>query len=318
MRKISRSKDKPVLSIVVTARNDNHGGDLLGRMQRSIDGICRQAASNNCRIELIIVEWNPVPGVPRLHKALSWRFLPAGMSVRVIEVPSGIHRRYRYWRDLSLYQMIAKNVGIRRASADFILATNIDILFSDEIFAFLASGNLQAKHLYRCDRYDIDGASGRVVRINTKMETIETGSGKSYPIYSSDKDDGSAILHTNACGDFQLLDRASWFAVRGYPELDIFSLHIDSLFEYAAYHAGFHEEYLVFPRCIYHIEHQAGWKPKTDKSYKTRFRRVRKMTTAELMVFASDMYRRNRPIIFNGSGWGLAKERLKETFIAGK
>jgi hypothetical protein len=307
MRKISRSSGIPALSIVVTARNDNHGGDLLGRMQRSIDGICRQAASNNCRVELIVVEWNPVAGVPRLHKALSWKVLPSGVSVRVIEVPLRIHRRYRYWRDLSLYQMIAKNVGIRRASADFILATNIDILFSDEMFAFLASGKLQPKRLYRCDRYDIDGADGRVVRINTKMETKEAGSGKSYPIYSSDKENGSAILHTNACGDFQLLDRDSWFALRGYPELDIFSLHIDSLFEYVAYHAGCREESLVFPRCIYHIEHQAGWKPKLDKSYKTRFRRVRKLTSAEMAVFASDMYRRTSPIIFNDRGWGSRK-----------
>jgi len=51
--------------------------------------------------------------------------------------------------------MIAKNVGIRRAYGQFILATNVDILFSDELIRFLASGRLRPRILYRIDRYDV-------------------------------------------------------------------------------------------------------------------------------------------------------------------
>ena len=48
-------------------------------------------------------------------------------------MPSELHARYPHGDALPLYQMIAKNVGIRRARGQFVLATNIDILFSNEL-----------------------------------------------------------------------------------------------------------------------------------------------------------------------------------------
>jgi len=53
--------------------------------------------------------------------------------------------------------MIAKNVGICRARGQFILATNIDILFSKELIQFIANQRLDTKKVYRVDRYDIHG-----------------------------------------------------------------------------------------------------------------------------------------------------------------
>ena len=54
-------------------------------------------------------------------------------------MPPGVHRRYQYSEALPLYQMIAKNVGIRRARGQFVLATNIDIIFSDELVEYLST-----------------------------------------------------------------------------------------------------------------------------------------------------------------------------------
>jgi hypothetical protein len=51
--------------------------------------------------------------------------------------------------------MMAKNVGIRRARGQFVLVTNVDILFSDELMAFLASRRLDGNRLYRIDRHDV-------------------------------------------------------------------------------------------------------------------------------------------------------------------
>jgi hypothetical protein len=51
--------------------------------------------------------------------------------------------------------MIAKNVGIRRARGRFVLATNIDIIFSTELIDYLATRRLEAGRLYRVDRHDI-------------------------------------------------------------------------------------------------------------------------------------------------------------------
>src|SRR5581483_7026871 len=64
-----------------------------------------------------------------------------------------------------------------------------------------------------------------------------------------------AYLHTNACGDFTLLSRRDWFRIRAYPELPVWPMHIDSLFCYAAYHAGIREVILRDPMRIFHIEH---------------------------------------------------------------
>jgi hypothetical protein len=72
-----------------------------------------------------------------------------------VTVPPSIHRRYRWNEALPLYQMIAKNVGIRRATGDYILATNIDILLSHELMSFIAGRRLEAGKMYRVDRYDV-------------------------------------------------------------------------------------------------------------------------------------------------------------------
>src|SRR5580700_4684597 len=98
--------ERPYLSVVVTARNDDHGGNLLGRAQAFVNGLLNQCDLHKLPAELIIVEWNPTQGRHRLGRALVW---PAGegfCEVRIIEVPATLHRLFRHWRALPLYQMI--------------------------------------------------------------------------------------------------------------------------------------------------------------------------------------------------------------------
>jgi len=148
---------EPYVSLVVTARNDDHGGDLLTRMQAFTDGWIEQCNRFSLNSELVIVDWNQVEQRPPLAEALRW---PAGnrhCTVRVITVSQSVHKRYRHADALGLYQMIAKNVGIRRARGEFILATNVDILFSNELVEKLAKRDLSKTKMYRIDRYDAMG-----------------------------------------------------------------------------------------------------------------------------------------------------------------
>ena len=147
-------ESEPYLSLVVTARNDDHGGNLLGRMQIFVNGWLEQARRYNIPSELIIVEWNPPADRPPLAKALRWSAEIGPCEVRIIQVPPEVHERHAHAASLPLYQMIAKNVGIRRARGQFILATNIDILFSNELAEFLGSRQLRTDRMYRIDRYD--------------------------------------------------------------------------------------------------------------------------------------------------------------------
>ncbi len=145
---------EPYLSLVVATRNDDHGGNLLGRTQIFLDGWLTQARRYNIPSELIFVEWNPPADRPPLAEALQWPADFGPCTVRILEVPADVHRRYRHAAGLPLYQMIGKNVGIRRARGRFVLATNIDILFSNELAAFLGAQQLQENRLYRVDRFD--------------------------------------------------------------------------------------------------------------------------------------------------------------------
>jgi hypothetical protein len=150
----SGESETPYISVVATARNDNHGGNLLGRMQVFVDAWINQCKRHNLSAELVIVEWNPPSEKPGLAEALRWPSDTGPCQVRIIQVPAELHRRFRHAEALPLYQMIAKNVGIRRARGEFILVTNIDVVFSSELVRFLAGRKLKKGRIYRIDRHD--------------------------------------------------------------------------------------------------------------------------------------------------------------------
>jgi len=144
----------PHVSIVAVSRNDDHGGDMRTRMQFFVDGFIAQCRRHQLNAELILVEWNPPPDRPPLEDALTWPsdFGPA--SVRIVTVPPDLHRELEHSADLPLFQMIGKNVGIRRARGQYVLATNVDILFDDGLVRYLTD-SLQPGIILRVDRYDV-------------------------------------------------------------------------------------------------------------------------------------------------------------------
>jgi hypothetical protein len=147
--------NEPYLSVVVTTRNDDHGGDPLKRLQAFINCFDAQCRRTGLDAEVIVVEWNPPPDRPWVSSLVELPN-PSACTYRFIEVPPALHDRLKYADVLPLFQMIAKNVGIRRARGRFVLATNIDIIFSNELVEYLASRQLRAGTLYRVDRHDID------------------------------------------------------------------------------------------------------------------------------------------------------------------
>jgi hypothetical protein len=147
----------PYLSVVATTRNDNHGGDLTKRTQAFIDGLAVQATRHRVPVELVLVEWNPPPDRRSLAEEMRWPKSTPFYHARIITVPADIHAAVDPKSRLPLYQMIGKNVGIRRAHAPFILATNIDLLFSDALFQEFRRG-LRSDRVYRADRCDVDAS----------------------------------------------------------------------------------------------------------------------------------------------------------------
>lgn len=369
---------RPHLSVVATSRNDGHGGDLVHRMQLFVDGLADQAARHGVATELVMVEWNPPGDRAPLADVLSWPDADGHLRSRLVTVPPEVHARFDPDGVLPMFQMIAKNVGIRRANGAFALATNIDILLSEPLAALLA-GPLETSTLYRTDRVDIDvppdadlaearaATHGEPVRIVRKDGIYVPGRGRILPTYQSLPDyvacqlrsrwggggapargpeqrrtgsrwdqvrDRAAALQAllqvprvfgNACGDFTLLDRASWDELRGYPEWPMFSWNLDTVLLYQAHAHGlaFHDLPAELP--AFHMDHEtgSGWTPDGRDALFERIdaRGISYLRDSDLRNLALEAERdrrRRRPPVYNDERWGLVDVDLPDVEVSGR
>lgn len=282
---------KYYLTIVATSRNDNHGDDLIKRTSAFVKSVFGQSKKWQLPVELILVDWNPPDGKALLHEVLPKPENDDFVSLKYVVVPQEVHNSYKNATTIPLYQMIAKNVGIRRASGEFILCTNIDILFSDRTFEFFSKKQLKLNTYYRANRCDIPKEVMQFTDLNEQLEfaskNIINRLGKSqdeellslprfvYFVPRLAKVLNSFVLwlwtktHPNqfphfrvdfdACGDFTLMSKQDWEDIEGYPELDMYSIHIDSMGVWAANALGKKQVILPYKAPIYHIYHEDGW-----------------------------------------------------------
>lgn len=261
-------KLKPYLSIIIFSRNDDHQGDMFKHMQTAITSLIIQVKRYNLKAELILVEWNPPVDRPLLKDALSWPDDLGPLAIRIIVIPPSIHKKYKCSNKAKIVIRAASNVGIRRARGEFILATNADILFSDELINFLSLEKLNKNSIYRANRCDvhrdvlkcssvqeqIDFCKKNIIRVWQKPDKSPHGLIK-YP-----------ILHSNAC-DFILFARKYWHLLHGYPELNNLGIGTDPLLCYMAYLAGLKEKILKDPMRVYHIDHKSKWREPTKINF---------------------------------------------------
>jgi hypothetical protein len=233
------------------------------------------------------------------------------------------------------FEYLAKNAGIRRAEGEFVLATNPDLIFSQELMRFISRGGLSRECFYRTNRYDLaypvpiqlsldqklTFSKRNTFRRNKHHETVvlqlhhrvidwlESKSNswghklgrepKKETI--TDMDD----VHTNASGDFMLMARDSWFELNGYPDIFTHS-HIDSIMCWAAASIPLKQVVMKRPLCIYHQEHDRSAheeRPLTD--YLPWIKRIQGALNA------------GKPFIYNDEDWGLAGEELEEHIMIG-
>lgn len=320
------------ISFVVGSRNDDYGGNQRHRMQVFLNALVYFWEKCNLDSELVIVEWNPPPNTPGLSQVLH---RPEGCdprSVRIVEVPLELHNRLPNSDLLPIFQEIAKNVGVRRSKGEFIIATDPDMLYSEELMTFLAAKSLKRDSFYRVDRYDVDETVPldmkveeqldfclkHTTKVNVQGLTIKLHMppvGLGRMVYDLQKwhhrSFGSVrtpvdILHTNASGSFTLLSRDQWWKLRGYPELPTIG-HIDSYLISMAASAGIQQIVLPDKMRIFHQEHARAidWRDLRAA--------LRPLTPYEQWVADSvAMLRRKEPRIFNGTDWGLGNEKLEE------
>lgn len=323
---------EPKVSLVVTGRNDNYGGDFTTRFQCFLDNVLGLSTQVGLPLELIVVEWNPPQDRPRFEEAMDWGALDDPASVRVMEVPPEIHAKHENADKIGLFEYKAKNVGIRRATADDVLITNADIVFNRELFRFLRDTPLRNDAFYRIDRRDvqpllepgmtpteqIDICKENIVSIHSRygqiaVEPSDDSNKAVFRNYLRKLDPREAWrwfktkfvyqIHTGAPGDFTLMSKEAWDRIKGYPELPT-QRHIDTYTCVKAMASGLEQIHLEDPMRIYHQLHgtaEMAGRPQTDYE--------------EFWQATEEMLDRGYPEIVNDGGWGLADLNLPEEAI---
>jgi hypothetical protein len=126
-------------------------------------------------------------------------------------------------------------------------------------------------------------------------------------------------LHLNGCGDFQLMARQHWMDLRGYPEVQAFSMNLDGLFGIVAFFAGIEERVLGAPVQMFHLEHESGsgWTPEGEDQLRRRVnsRGIPWVDARMVMELATYMSSLDRPMILNDSSWGFGLHDLPEQTV---
>jgi hypothetical protein len=237
--------DPPYLSIVLTGRNDNFGGDFTERFIRALRFNHEQLAAAGVSHEFVLVEWSPLPGKPYLASVVEdacQGMVPTHLVSFVVD--PAYHDAFSMNPRLAFQEFIAKNVGVRRSRGRFILTTNTDIYLGRAVVARLAAGDLEARRLYRAVRVDLrnglhlaDGFGWDVLEDPRNIEVVNEIRPPCY---------------TNASGDFLLLDRDTYHDLRGFNEVyRVAKIHIDGNFCVKAHSAGVRVVDIGAP--VYHV-----------------------------------------------------------------
>ncbi len=339
------NSQNPYLSIVAVSRNDNHGGDMIKRMRIFVRGLIHQCNKYKLPCELLLVEWNPIEGEKLLREILPSVTENDFLSIRYIIIPSEVHKQLTNSDKLPLFQMIGKNVGIRKAKAKFVLCTNVDLLFSNQLFERLSKRNLQEGCFYRANRCDIPNAIQEDWLVDEQLQfckaNIKLRNGKNvffpnfadttgfmfkYPVflpllkflssvkrsYAKSNLDKLNELDLEACGDFTLMSKQNWIDIQGYPELEIYSIHIDSMGILAASASGLKQVIFLGDECTYHIEHTGGWEFKNPIDrihFYTKFPMLDWWTVRNAGLY---MIENKKKWNLNKESWGLVDFDLEE------
>jgi hypothetical protein len=277
----------PYLSLVVTGRHDNYGGDFNERFFTALRFNHERLTERDVPFEVILVEWNPVPDRPTLCE-LAGREVPelADRLRRVVVAPE-YHAAMTQNPRIPYLEYAAKNVGIRRASAPFVLATNTDILLGRRVVDAIAGRRLRPGVVYRAPRYD-----------------IKLGADQSRIGWDALEDVANHIrrptlsppLFAGGSGDFALADRETFHALRGYNEVYRAAKHgLDHNFLVKAHGAGVAIEDIGGP--VYHINHVGSY----------RISKALYRDNPQDAPWGDNRWHSRHVVYNNPDGWGLAE-----------
>ncbi len=185
---------RPSIAAVVVGRNDDYMPDFEQRLHAAIEW------NGQCLVdEVIFIEWNPPPERELLATKLNKRF----GFVRTYVVPSQIHQAICQNPRVPLLEFTAKNVGIRRAQAPWIVVTNADAAFGTDTVRTILRGPLLTDEVWTAQRVDIPWREGRSGEIGV-LDHLRYRRKVPYDPLGT--------------GEFAFASRQMWERIRGYDE----------------------------------------------------------------------------------------------------
>lgn len=324
---------QPKISLVLTGRNDNYGGDFRSRLQKCISNAYEQLQKAGIGSEIIFVNYNPVSENPPIEDFINWPSSTDKVKVRLITVPNEVHQQLvadGARRPVPVLEYLGKNAGIRRSCGEFVLSMNPDIILPQNLVSRFH--HLDVGNFYRADRIDFSGdldVEYQMKRVCLKGQDYELTSLEllsqlrsknkwvnawryftpkiegllnfvSSPVYYNSAE---YRFHCNGAGDFMLMTRDSWFKLRAHHEHRPISLHVDGLMVVQAAISGLNE--VVFQDPIFHQEHERRYDAKTENP-------LHKEAFDFFVAETAEMMKTGHPQPYNTTDWGLVNFDLPE------
>src|SRR3954470_13174621 len=144
--RLRQNGSRPQIAAVLVGRNDDYMSDFRERLVAALEWNIQYLIS-----EVIFVEWNPPEDRDLLSVDLTKRF----PCLRAYVVPREIHEAICRNEHVPLMEYHAKNVGVRRAHAPWIMATNADAALGFDIINRILHEELSPEVAWTAERVDI-------------------------------------------------------------------------------------------------------------------------------------------------------------------
>jgi len=244
------------ISAVIVSRNDNYGGHLNERAT-----YCFNSAIDTYD-EVIYVDWNS-----ETHSLLydikdnikfKGNFKHIIITPEIASVLTNNDPNAQ-----KCCEVLGRNIGLRRATGDYMVSTNIDIIHPkrDELENIL--NTVDQESFYTISRRHTDWDmikkfhNGEIPFEKWKelREHLISTSEERYFEETTISGDNYSII--NCCGDFQIAPYKVWNTIRGFEEELIYSLYADTNVQKKAAMHGFGLKAIYTP-ALFHIEHGRG------------------------------------------------------------
>jgi hypothetical protein len=286
--------DAPLVSIVLTGRNDGYGGDFLTRFFRTLRFNHQQLTARGIRHEFVFVEWAPLPFPPRISSLVFDAVPELEPAVCTWYAVDPLYQRVLSLNPrLAYLEFAAKNVGIRRARGRFLLTTNCDVFLGRHILDTLSSSMLDCDTVYRASRHDLKAGIDQAQIDWSVLEdprNLARPAGRLKP-----------PLMLGGTGDFVLLDASRFRALGGFNEVyRVARIGIDHNFVVKALSSGLKVEDIGGP--VYHVNHAGSFRVTRDE-YKGREQEA---------PWGNERWHSKHVVYSNPPTWGLADAPVRQ------